>query len=543
MRSREGLGRREFLSAALGAGVAAAACRRRPVSPEFEGRLLGQSLDVGHRLRDREALGAPLRTRKVGTLIVGAGAAGLSAGWRLLRAKEDDFVILELEPRIGGTSSFDLRSPTPVPWGAHYLPVPGLENRSLVALLREMGVVQGVSDEGELICAEEVLCRAPQERLFFKGRWYDGLYLRAGASTEDLRQAEAFSSAMQRFAERRDASGKRTFTLPVASGSEDSESASLDGISMAEFLDRHGWTSPRLRWLVDYACRDDYGLRVEETSAWAGVFYFSARQQAGSPSELLTWPEGNGRLVRHLSEACGERVRTGWAVADVRPVTGGVQVDAFEPRAGVVERWMAERVVYAGPTFLRRHLIAPERDEPPPWSNRIGYGSWVVANVSLRDRPRSHGFPLAWDNVLYESDSLGYVVATHQQGRDHGPTVWTWYLPLCGKDPRVERELLLESDWKRWADAVVSDLRPAHVDLAPLIDRIDVWRWGHAMVRPVPGLLSSGVLAQAQRPRDRIHFAHTDLSGMALFEEAHFHGVRAAEEVLSAGGRTFESLL
>jgi len=30
-----------------------------------------------------------------------------------------------------------------------------------------------------------------------------------------------------------------------------------------------------------------------------------------------------------------------------------------------------------------------------------------------------------------------------------------------------------------------------------------------------------------------IHFAHTDLSGVPLFEEAFYHGIRAAEEVLS----------
>jgi hypothetical protein len=31
---------------------------------------------------------------------------------------------------------------------------------------------------------------------------------------------------------------------------------------------------------------------------------------------------------------------------------------------------------------------------------------------------------------------------------------------------------------------------------------------------------------------DRIHFAHSDLSGMSLFEEAFHQGLRAAREVL-----------
>jgi hypothetical protein len=34
-----------------------------------------------------------------------------------------------------------------------------------------------------------------------------------------------------------------------------------------------------------------------------------------------------------------------------------------------------------------------------------------------------------------------------------------------------------------------------------------------------------------------VHFAHSALSGVALFEEAQHHGVRAAEEVFEEVGR------
>jgi hypothetical protein len=40
------------------------------------------------------------------------------------------------------------------------------------------------------------------------------------------------------------------------------ELRALDAISAASFLDREGLRSPRLRWLLDYACRDDYGLTL-----------------------------------------------------------------------------------------------------------------------------------------------------------------------------------------------------------------------------------------------------------------------------------------
>ena len=86
------------------------------------------------------------------------------------------------------------------------------------------------------------------------------------------------------------------------------------------------------------------------------------------------------------------------------------------------------------------------------------------------------------------------------------------------------------------------ELRRAHAELPGLVERVDVMRWGHAMVRPRVGQRAALARGAAATPRGPIHFAHTDLSGLALFEEAHDHGVRAAEEALSAVGIVTPSL-
>jgi hypothetical protein len=57
-------------------------------------------------------------------------------------------------------------------------------------------------------------------------------------------------------------------------------------------------------------------------------------------------------------------------------------------------------------------------------------------------------------------------------------------------------------------------------------------RWGHAMISPRPNFLWNGARDEAQKPFRNIHFAHSDLSGIALFEEAFYHGIRAAREIL-----------
>ena len=541
------LSRRELLTALLGAPVALAAlaaCRAHPAEPRFSGRLLGQSADVGHRVRDGFRP-EPASLERAGVVIVGAGAAGLSAAWKLARSGMNDFVVLELEDHPGGTSASGRNEVSAFPWGAHYVPVPPRESRALLELLRELDAVEGEDPEGRPVIREELLCRAPQERLFFAGRWQEGLYPRYGESREDARQLAVFEAEVARWVGFRDARGRRAFAVPSALAADGPELDALDTLSMAEWLGQRGLSSPRLRWWIEYACRDDYGATLETTSAYAGLLYFAARVEAPGDraAEFITWPEGNGRLVNHLASVAGARVRTGVAVTDVRPVEGAVEVRAFDSVTGRPLGFRAEHVVFALPRFLARHLVAPYREAPPPHLAEFTYSPWMVANVTLDGRLREKSFPLAWDNVLHGSKSLGYVVATHQAGRDYGPTVLTYYLPLLDGTPAEARARLLSTSWREWVDVILADLGRPHPDLVERVASIDVWRWGHAMVRPTVGLMRGPALRAARAPLGRIHFANTDLSGMALFEEAHHHGLAAAEAILTARGVPFQSSL
>ena len=203
----------------------------------------------------------------------------------------------------------------------------------------------------------------------------------------------------------------------------------------------------------------------------------------------------------------------------------------------------ADHVIFAAPQFVTPYVVRGLRGERGDAIGRFEYGSWMVANLHLHARPRENGFPLAWDNVAYDSPSLGYVVATHQRGVDHGATVLTYYYPLLDDNPRTGRTRLMSLNWAEWADVALSDLERMHPDLRPLVDRLDVMRWGHAMIRPSPGFRFGAARSAAARPFRGVHFAHSDLSGIPLFEEAFYHGLRAGEEVLAARQVRFESLL
>jgi protoporphyrinogen oxidase len=530
-----GLSRREVLAAFLGIPAALAACRSSE-APRFpDGQIVGPSNSIGHRIRDGFRITPDADAwQRAGVVIVGGGVAGVSAAWRLLKSGYRDFVLLELESSPGGTAKSGTSPIASYPWGAHYLPAPMKENTELIALLDEMGILEGCDDEGQPIVAEQFICRDPEERVFYRGRWYEGLYMHAGASPEDERQYDRFNAEIQQWVAWRDARGRRAFAIPVAGSSTDAEVTALDRISMADWLDQRNFDSPRLRWLVDYACRDDYGLTPDQTSAWAGLFYFASRvRKVGADSQpLITWPAGNGQLVAHLYGKVREKVRLGLAVAKIEPAaSGGVEVTALDVATEKAVGFRADRVIFAGPQFLSRYLIAGDREV-----TEFQYGTWMVANMFLKDRPVGNGFPLAWDNVLYESPSLGYVVATHQMGVDRGPTVFTYYYAMCGADPKAAREKLLGMDWKACADVALTDLARAHPDIRSLVERIDVMRWGHAMIRPRPGFVWGEARSKAAKPYRGVHFANTDLSGVALFEEAFYHGLRAADEVRMARG-------
>jgi len=529
-----GLSRRDVLAAFLGAPLALAACKKAKRIPDGELAFTPEAL--GHRLRDEAppAIAAD-KWERAGIVIVGGGIAGLSAAWHLAEAGYEDFVLVELESAAGGTARSGANAVSAYPWGAHYITAPMKENERLLAALKAFGLVEGTDASGEPIFEEQYLCREPQERVFSAGEWHDGIYLHDGESDADKAQFARFRALLESWAEKRDAKGRRAFAVPTAFGSDDAEVAALDRMSMADWLTKEKLDAPRVRWLVDYACRDDFGSRPSQTSAWAGVHYWASRiaHRGREAQPVLTWPAGNGWLASKLFERVRKHVRFGLAVSDVIPDDDGIDVVAIG-KAPVAAGWKAKRVIFAAPQFIAGRAIRPWRDSPPAHVASFAYVPWMVANITLSARPKHRpGTIMAWDNVLYDSPSLGYVVATHQTGRDHGPTVLTYYYPLAEDDLRAARKRLYAASREEWADVALADLEAAHPDIRELATRIDVVRWGHAMARPAPGLFFGGARAAARQPFRGIHFAHTDLSGIALFEEAFYHGARAADEALA----------
>jgi hypothetical protein len=495
--------RREFLHVGSAALIGLSLKSDRPIAGAF----VNESFQLGHQLRDHRSFPAPRQVMKIPVVIVGGGIAGLSAAWRLEKKGFTDFVLLEMNDRAGGNSRWGENEITAYPWAAHYVPVPGPKVTYVRELFEELGVLRNGEWE------ERYLCFAPQERLFIYGRWQEGIEPAIGLSQKDRDQFQRLEDQMHRFR----ASGK--FTVPMEMGLSESMS-DLDRLSFADWLRGQRMDSRILNWYMNYCCRDDYGATTDQTSAWAGIQYFASRE----PEEKgpLTWPEGNGWIVRRLLERVGKFVRTGQLVYRISQPRNRVSVFAadFEYRA--------EFVIFAAPTFLAPYLIegmAPLHD--------FEYSPWLTANLTLERLPESYGGDPTWDSVFMESPTLGYVDATHQSLRAQVErTVWTFYWALADGRPRENRQMLLERDWSYWKDAILYDLERVHRDIRKCVSRIDIMRMGHAMARPKVGAIFSSERRRLLKSNGQVFFANSDLSGFSIFEEAQYRGVTAADKVL-----------
>ena len=534
MARASGLTRRAALLAPFGVGLAA--CRDGAPAP-YDGGWLGASHLRGHQLRTASAF-TPAQTQRCAVAVVGGGVAGLAAARALLRAGVEDVQLFELEDEAGGNARGHTLAGMACPLGAHYLPLPGPAAREVAEWLHELGLLRSVA--GRTVADERHLCHSPQERLWFDGQWLDGLLPPAERGSARERQYRHFSQLVV------STSRELRFALPSQRAGWSAGHARLDAVSFAHWLDSQALDDIGLRWFLDYACRDDYGADSAAVSAWAGLHYFASRHGFQAPGEgeapereaVFTWPEGNAWLTRRLAALLAGRVQPGALVRRVEVLRHGVEIDVQQvgaaPRS---ERWVAQQVVLALPLHVATRIVAQAPDALTQAAAQLTQAPWLVANLHLRapltDKP---GAPPSWDNVLYDpavpgsnASALGYVDAMHQSLRPvPGATVLTAYWALGSGDRASllrQRQSLQDEPWQVWSRRVVDDLARAHPDLPRKTERVDLMRYGHAMAIPAPGVRGHAALRALAGPTaPRLHFAHSDLAGYSVFEEAFTFG-------------------
>ena len=108
-------------------------------------------------------------------------------------------------------------------------------------------------------------------------------------------------------------------------------------------------------------------------------------------------------------------------------------------------------------------------------------------------------------------------------------TVFSAYVALSDRTPQQARKWLDTATPEELLALASVDLKTAYGrDFASCVERVDITVRGHAMAAPLPGFRSNAGLKALREHNGAILFAHADLSGFSVFEEAAWWGDRAA---------------
>ncbi len=510
--------------------------------------LKGPSHRLGHHLRDVAFLtNRPQNTssKTIPIAIIGGGIAGLSAGWWLKKEGFEDFTLFELEPQCGGNSQFGENPVSRYPLGAHYLPIPNDSAVHVQEMLKAFGVIQGYDEKKRPIYDDTMICQAPHERLFKDGAWEEGIVPKRGLTPDENQKIKRFFALTHQLKQQTGKDGRSIFSIPLATSSQDPDFLRLDQISFQDWATQHHLRCKPLDWYLNYCCRDDYGANWDKVSAWAGLHYFASRKGEAAnaePGSILTWPEGNGWLVKKLTESVHGHIQPDTLVYHLEPnenKSGGEICEIWMLQQNKPIRVQARHVICALPRFVAARIIPTLQKASPEYLSHLNYAPWLVANLTLRHPPESSGAGLSWDNVSYYSKSLGYVVATHQTITQYpAKTVITYYLPLTDEPPSQARKSLYQTRSEQWETQILDDLAHMHPEIRDLVEHIELWPWGHGMISPGIHWLWNPLRQEMQDPVGNIHFAHSDMSGVSIFEEAQYHGIQAAKRILEKMKRT-----
>lgn len=535
--------RRQFLhyTAALATASAFSLATHRYLNHPPSVHINRVGLPFGHLLRDNSLPMQAKREYHTDILVLGSGAAALSAVWYLAKHGRRNILLAEGIERNGNNAGYTfsdgIRTLT-APTGAHYLALPSKESSHLQEMLRDLGIMftDGTFNETDLV-------HAPESRLWFQNQWQEHLLPKLDSDSQ------RFFNLINQLKTAYGTDNRKIFAMPIALSSHDKSYRQLDNLTFEQWLNRENYQSSTLRWYLDYCCRDDYGQGIAQVSAFAGLHYFCARN---SEDTVLTWANGLAHLSEKLRHHAQIETLTNMpsenhitrhhpaainaSALSIEEFSDGIQAILQHNDTGEVFTVFAQHLICAMPLMVAQRIITNAQQYGFTQTN--DYAPWLVSNFVLHQFPKEHDHnELAWDNVIYNSPHLGYVVATHQQISVAKPeyTIFTAYTALHHDTPQNIRQWLLNASESELLDYVAEDLVNVYgKTFWQHVNHVDITVRAHAMSVPKIGYLNNPMLLKLRQHQSRLLFAHSDLSGYSVFEEASFWGVEAAKKILNA---------
>ncbi len=436
-------------------------------------------------------------------VIVGAGIAGLTAGWTL---RDRKILVLEATNRVGGRMRSEPRGPYWLNLGAHLFGGPGTLMDRLVTetgleTRRIPGNRMGLAFRGRVVASgrpETYPFRLPLSwgaRLSFVRA---GLRLRAAAK-EHLRavRPRPGETAIER----------RARVL-----------AHRDDQSFAAYLgDLHPDVASIFR-----AISERVTAEPEQISAGCGAALFAlvwGDDQTGSARNLIG---GSELLPQALAHRLGERVLTGAAVEEVAPHADGVRVRFL--RQGAPVDVSADYAIVATPSYVTHRIVRGLPRDTAEALASIPYGPFICGAFLTEESG-----PMPWDHIYAVAvvDKSFNMLFNHANPlrtpdkREPGGSLMVY----AGGD-RGKRLLPLSNDEIR--ALFLRDLHDVLPATRGIVREVLIQRWEHAIPYAPPG--RARIQPVLSRPLGRVFLAG-DYLEFPEMEAAAATGLEAAHEV------------
>jgi len=458
----------------------------------------------GHILRESIHT-QPTSTVSTDYIIVGGGIAGISAAHAL---KDENFLLFEGAPRLGGSSASESYKSTRFAMGAHYeLAYPETYGKEVLSLLTDLKVIR--------YNAEHNLHEIMDEQYLINPEHSEQSYIGDTIETDVLANAKGlddFKNCLLPFY------GKMHLPTRLI----DSEYHYLNTISFTEFLNSKFDLSLDLEHRISYQMLDDWGGTCDEVSALAGIHYYTCRPYNTKDVQLFSAPFGNSyfaeKMIGDLPNL--QALYTNTLVKKIVQTETGVEAQVVD-KNGKVTLIKAKGLVYAGQKHALKYIF---KTETPLFDN--SYAPWVVLNIVCKK-----GIDFTkWQNDVLTDDLnfLGFVNSKNQHTRSKEFDTFTAY--YCFKAEERHQLVDIEDNPEAFVAATIELIeQTTHTPIADKVVHVSVNMMGHAMPIAKPNYLS---LDTVPEHKNNIVFAGVDTGRLPLFFEACDSGLQAGRKII-----------
>lgn len=296
--------------------------------------------------------------------VVGAGMAGLHCAYRLLRAGVDAQVF-EAADRVGGR----MLSARGMYADGQLFELGGELIDSTHATMMEIAADFEV--EVDDLFADEP-AGITRDTWYFEGRLVTDAEIVAGFTPLAPLMAAVIERAEM----------------------DDAYFATIDALSIPEWLDAQAETTPIIRAVLLEAYRGEYGLEPEEQSVLNLLYLIDFEvpepfRVFGDSDERFHIHTGNDTLTTRLAEALGDRVETGARLVAIRQTAGGAYTLSFERGSSTMDMEFDHVVIALPFTLLRSVTIEVDglSADKADLIQNLGYGTNAKLMSQYTSRP------------------------------------------------------------------------------------------------------------------------------------------------------------